>query len=286
MSLARRSAFGLLLWAAASAAAQELPIPAPGTAAWQPLAFPKIERHTRYTPASEEGAAVLRAESECSASGLLHPLRGVDLAKTPLLRWRWRVEEGLAPANERRKDGDDFAARVYVTFAFEPERASLLERAAHRLGVAVYGEELPGSSLTYVWASREPVGARWPNPFTGSAQMIVAESGAAPGWRAAEADLLADYERSFAHPAPAPLFLALMTDSDNRCLRARASYADFRLAPRPRLGAGDSRRPHVKSSTASQTASKRARSKPVPVVSQSKCGGSVLASSKCPITSR
>jgi hypothetical protein len=105
--------------------------------------------------------------------------------------------------------------------------------------------------------------------------MIVAESGAAPGWRTAEADLLADYERSFGHPAPAPLFLALMTDSDNRCLRARASYADFRLAPRS-----------TKSSTRPQTDSKRARSKPVPVVSQSKCGGSVLASSKCPITSR
>jgi len=236
MSLARGAAFGVLLGLAAGAAAQELPIPAPGTGAWQPLAFPKIERHTRYTPAREGGAAVLRAESECSASGLLYPLRDVDLARTPLLRWRWRVDEGLAPADERSKAGDDFAARVYVAFVFEPGRASLLERATRRLGVALYGEELPGSSLTYVWASHEPAGARWANPFTASAQMIVAERSATAGWRAAEADLLADYERSFGGPAPAPLFLALMTDSDNRCARARASYADFRLAPRPSAG--------------------------------------------------
>jgi hypothetical protein len=276
MSLARGSALGLLLGLAASVAAQELTIPPPGTAGWQPLAFPKIERHTRYTTASEDGRGVLRAESECSASGLLHPLRSVDLAKTPLLRWRWRLDEGLAAADERSKDGDDFAARVYVTFAFEPERASLLERAARRLGAAVYGEDMPGSSLTYVWSSGEPVGARWPNPFTASARMIVAASGASSEWRSAEVDLLADYQRSFGHPAPAPFFLALMTDTDNRCLRARASYADFRFAPRSR----------TKSSTPSHTDSKRARSKPLPVVSQSKCGGSVLASSKCPITSR
>jgi hypothetical protein len=232
MRLVRSSALGLLLALAGGAGAQELPIPAPGTDGWQALAFPKIERQTRYVSASEDGAALLRAESECSASGLLYPLRGVELARTPILRWRWRVDEALPPADERSQDGDDFAARVYVAFAFEPERAGLLERASRRVAAAVYGEEMPGTSLSYVWVSREPAGARWPNPFTASAQMIAAESGPAGSWRRAEADLLADYERSFGHAAPAPLFLALMTDSDNRCARARASYADFRLAPR------------------------------------------------------
>ena len=231
MSIARRTVLLLLLSVAATATAEERPIPASG---WQPLAFPKIERQTRYRMVSEGGAMLVQAESDCSASGLLQPLRDVDLAKTPLLRWRWRVEEGLAPRDERSKGGDDFAARVYLTFAFEPERASLFERAAHQLGSSVYGKQIPGTSLTYVWASREPAGARWPNPFTTSAQMIAAASGPSGDWREAEVDLLADYERSFGHPPPAPHFLALMTDSDGGCGRARASYADFRFAGRPR----------------------------------------------------
>ena len=264
MALARFCAIGLLVSFATGAAAQDVAIPAPGTEAWQPLSFPKIEQHTRYTPASEDGRPVLRAESDCSASGLLYPLRNVDLAKTPLLRWRWRIDEALAAADERTKAGDDFAARVYVSFAFEPERASLLERATRRLASVVYGETLPGSSLAYVWTSREPVGARWPNAYTAAAHMIAAASGAPAGWRDAEADLLADYQRSFSHPAPAPLFLALMTDTDNRCLRARASYADFRFVSRPRAAGGS-----TKSSTRRHTDSKCARLKPVPVVSQS-----------------
>ncbi len=232
MSLARCCAIGLLASLATAAAAQEVAIPAPGTEAWQPLTFPKIDRHTRYTTANEDEALVLQAESECGASGLLFPLRGVDLAQTPLLRWRWRIDEGLAPADERAEAGDDFAARVYVSFTFEPERASMLERAARDLAGAVYGESMPGTSLTYVWTSREPVGARWPNPYTAASQMIAAATGAPAGWREAEADLLADYQRAFSHGAPAPLFLALMTDTDNRCLHARASYADFRFASR------------------------------------------------------
>lgn len=224
--LALAAALGL----AAGAGAQEVALPPEG---WQPLAFPKIERRTRYATEREDGTAVIRAESECAASGLLHDLAGVELARTPLLRWRWRVDAGLPPADERGKAGDDFAARVYVAFPFEPERASLLERAARRIARAVWGESLPGSALTYVWSSSAPVGARWPNPYAATSRMIVAASGPAAGWREVEVDLLADFEREFSRPPPPPLFLALMTDTDDRCLAARAAYADFRFSPRP-----------------------------------------------------
>ncbi|MEN8158905.1 MAG: DUF3047 domain-containing protein [Myxococcota bacterium] len=216
-----------------SALGQERTLPAPGLAPWQALAFPRIERQTRYTADDEQGRPVLYAESECSASGLLLPLEDADLAATPRLRWRWRVDESPAPADERSRAGDDFAARVYVSFVFEPEHATLLERARRRLAATLYGETLPGTSLTYVWSAHEPVGAHWPNPFTEASRMRVATSGPAGTWTPVEVDLLEDYERAFGRPAPAPLFLALMTDSDNGCSRARAGYADFRLAPRP-----------------------------------------------------
>jgi hypothetical protein len=229
MSRVRRLGLALWLALAPGAAAQPIEIPADG---WQPLAFPKIERRTRYEAVNEDGVAVIRAESECSASGLLHDLSGIGLAKTPLLRWRWRVDEGLPAADERAKGGDDFAARVYVAFAFEPERANFFERASRRIASAVWGEALPGSALTYVWSSSASAGARWPNPYTASSRMIVATSGPAAGWAEVEVDLLADYAREFGRPPPAPLFLALMTDTDDRCLRARAAYAGFRFAPR------------------------------------------------------
>ncbi len=51
-------------------------------------------------------------------------------------------------------------------------------------------------------------------------------------WRVEEVDLLADYERLVGAETPAPLFLALMTDSDNTCREARAFYADFQLLGR------------------------------------------------------
>jgi hypothetical protein len=216
---------------AATASASEVVLPAPGGPAWQPLEFSKIPRHTRYKVV-DEGRA-LRADSRCAASGLLLPLDGVDLRATPRLRWRWKVETPIdASADERSKQGDDFAARVYVAFAFEPERASLWERARRRLGTALHGEDLPGSALNYVWTRAEPAGATWPNPFVASSAMLSRGSGAPEAWRVEEVDLLADYARLFGVEAPAPLFLALMTDTDSTCREARASYADFRLLGR------------------------------------------------------
>jgi hypothetical protein len=148
---------------AAAASASEVALPAPGGPAWQPLEFSKIPRHTRYELVDAGGA--LRADSQCAASGLLLPLDAVDLRATPRLRWRWKVEKPIgATLDERSKSGDDFAARVYVAFAFEPERAGVWERARRRLGAALYGEDLPGSALNYVW-SRGEFGAEAPVPL-------------------------------------------------------------------------------------------------------------------------
>ncbi len=231
----RRAALALLAGALAAraAVALDLALPAPGTAEWQPLEFPGIPQHTRYEFVEVGQGYALRAVSECAASALVLPLEGIDLRKTPRLRWRWKVEMALdAPSDERAKEGDDFAARVYVTFAFVSERAGLLERARHHLGASLYGDRLPGSAINYVWTRAEPLGAIWENPFAPTSKMVSLGRGTLNDWRDEEVDLLADYERLFRAAAPAPLFLALMTDSDNTCQEARAFYADFRLLGR------------------------------------------------------
>ena len=43
-------------------------------AGWQPLAFPRIERHTLYRLVEDEGRVAVRAEADASASGLIRRL--------------------------------------------------------------------------------------------------------------------------------------------------------------------------------------------------------------------
>lgn len=224
----------LLLPSCLTAAQESRALPPPGLEPWVALRFPKVEQPTRYELIQDTAAGLsLRSESECGASGYVLPLEDVDLTRTPRLGWRWRIHQGLQIADERTRSGDDFAARVYVLFAYDPARASFLEQLARRAAKLLYGRELPGEAINYVWASSAPVGERWPNPFSDAAHMVTLQTdSASPGstsWRSEDVDLLADRSAILGEPLPRIEAIAVMTDTDNSCTRASAEFADFRL---------------------------------------------------------
>ena len=212
--------------------AAEVVLSAPGTDGWKALNFPKIERHTLYTPVHVDDLDAVRAQSDCAASALYLPAEHIDLTQTPRLHWRWKIERGLQIADERAKTGDDFAARVYVVFRFDPAHASLWERVQHALGTRIYGDVIPGNTINYVWSSHQPKGARWTSPYTASSNLVSLGEGPLPQWTEEVVDLAADYTAFFDHELPPLLAVAVMTDSDNTCQRATAYYADFRFVSR------------------------------------------------------
>ena len=200
--------------------------------AWKPFTFGNIDKHTVYSVV-EEDSGWLRAESECAASARMIRLEDVDLAKTPVLHWRWRVDRPLTIEAERTKAGDDFAARVYVMFRFEPDKASFLQRLRHRVGSAAYAVEAPGSALSLVWSSREPEGAHWKSPYGDESAMLVVAGGRqrqTGTWYRESLDIASAYRASFATDPPPLLALAVMTDADNSCGKATAGFADFHFS--------------------------------------------------------
>ncbi|MCH7644872.1 MAG: DUF3047 domain-containing protein [Myxococcales bacterium] len=212
-----------------SAGVDEIPLPTPGSGDWRPLVFRGIANQTRYTLETFEGMKVAKAESGCGASGLVLRPDAIRLDQTPLLSWRWRVDRGLDVSEEQTKAGDDFAARVYLLFELDKSRASTLQRLRHRLAKLIYGEDIPGSALNFVWTSRLPVGTVWDNPFEPSSKMIALAQGANTGWRRETVDVVARYRELFGTPIPRLLGLAIMSDSDNSCQRTEARFADFKF---------------------------------------------------------
>ncbi len=170
-----------------------------------------FEGETRYRIVEDEGTMVLEAESEAGASSL-YLEREIDLAARPMLEWRWKIEAPLAVADERVKEGDDFAARVYVVAP----------------GEGLFG--LP-TAISYVWSGSAPVGADWPNPFTSKVRMVVVESGPAGAgeWRRYRRDVREDFRRLFGLEVDELEGVAVMTDSDNSRQQARAWYGDILL---------------------------------------------------------
>ena len=212
--------------------AAEVLLAPPGSEAWRPLTFSSVKRGTKYRPVTIDGQQVIRADAVCSASALYLPV-DVDLDRTPRLRWRWKVARGLVAHDERVKGGDDFAARVYVMFRFDRSRASVWDRIRHDFGQRIYGNELPGNAINYVWSSREPAGSTWDNPHASASKMISLGAGRSTDWKTEEVDIVADYAAAFGESPPPVLGFALMSDSDNSCQKTTAYFADFQLDGAP-----------------------------------------------------
>ena len=203
-------------------------IPGEAVTGWQPMTFEKIPVHTRYRLVADHGRTVLRADSQASASGLVNAV-DIDPKAYPVLSWRWKVNRILDKGDVTKKSGDDYAARIYITFAEAPENRSLLERAKLAAIRMVYGQTPPSAALTYAWGNRVPVGSMYPNPYTSRVQMIAVDSGPAHvnQWRSVRRNIVEDFERAFGREPPRISGIAVMTDSDNTGESATAWYGDI-----------------------------------------------------------
>lgn len=203
---------------------------APGAqvSGWEPMTFDKIESHTRYALVADDGRTVVRADSSASASGLIQPIQ-IDPNDFPILTWDWKVSNIIESGNVTKKSGDDYAARIYITFAEAPEQLSFFQRTTAAVINAFYGRAVPAAALAYVWGNRAEVGSIHTNPYTDRLQIIVVESGPAKlnHWRPARRNIVEDFRQAFGTDPPPISGIAIMTDTDQTGESATAWYGDI-----------------------------------------------------------
>ena len=176
----------------------------------KPVTFWNRPRHTEFALVADEGRTVLRARADASTSGLAREV-AIDPRRTPLLAWRWKVMRLISKSDMASKEGDDFPARLYLTF------------------------DDPRRSLCYVWDARRAVGTIAANAYSERVQMVVAASGAAQlgRWVTLERDWTADSRRAFGAEAPAADGVAVSADTDNTGESAESYFGDVVFRSRP-----------------------------------------------------
>lgn len=182
-----------------------------GIKGWESKSF---KGSTEYRLVQEDGRTVLKAHAKAAASGLTKKIK-FNPHIHRYLKWSWKIAGTIADGNELTKQGDDYAARVYVIFSgrfFWQMRA-----------------------LNYIWANKLPKGRFVPNAFTSNAMLLAVESGSAKAgkWVSEERDILADFRRVFGEDPPDAGGIAIMTDTDNTGAEATAWYGDITLSTKP-----------------------------------------------------
>ena len=202
-------------------------------APWRLVRFDEKIPATQYRVRKWDGIAAIEAVAVRSMALLARPV-AVDLAATPVLCWRWRIDAPLASADTAQKSGDDYAARVYITFKLADSGMSFSTRMKLKIGRAIYGPDAPDAALNYVWDNRYPVGTQRWNAYTDRARMIVVESGSrrAGQWVIEQRDIQADFTANFNVKEARLTSLAIASDTDNTGETAHAGFADLHLVPR------------------------------------------------------
>ncbi|MFN1833691.1 DUF3047 domain-containing protein [Balneola sp. MJW-20] len=175
-----------------------------------------IRNEYKYQVMSENGNKFLNYNGQ-SGKHLNYPLANkdnIDIYKTPVLHWRWRIHEIPEGANEDDSDRNDTAASIYVVFD---------------LGKVLF-KKVP-KSIRYTWSSTLPEGKEM-SKFYGNQKIIVIGSGDdnAGKWQTFERNIVEDYRRLFGDKPPAkPLAILILSDGDSTRKNANADYDDIFL---------------------------------------------------------
>lgn len=168
---------------------------------------------TVYRVVPEGQGQVLRAESKGTASGLVLKYE-YDVKEFPVLSWRWKVSNIINKGDERIKEGDDYAARVYIVL---PHWIPFKTR-----------------SINYIWANKLGLGECVPNAFYAKAMMCAVQSGKEKTgtWITEQRNVYEDFRRLFNEEPPKAGAIAIMTDTDQTGESATAWYDDIRIERR------------------------------------------------------
>lgn len=175
-------------------------------ASWEERSF---KGNTHYELVQDNGVQVLKGQTRGQAS-VLYKERSIDLDKTPIVNWSWKIDKTYDGIDERTRGGDDYPARLYV--------------------VAKVGF-LPWETLAinYVWASNTEIGESWKNPFTDKAIMVVVDSGDmnAGKWTMHSRNVAQDFKNLFGKNIDEINGYAVMVDGDNSGQEATSWFGEI-----------------------------------------------------------
>lgn len=163
----------------------------------------------------DEGSRVLHLASHNDRATITRDLHGrISLARTPILRWRWKVIAAPTGGDARRRETADQAAQLYVTW---PRPPALLRSRI----------------IGYAWDTSAPAGSRFPSQKTGTVTYVILRSGTADlgRWVEERRDVRADFRAIYGEDPSDPGAITLSIDSNDTHSRAESLIGPIRFSP-------------------------------------------------------
>jgi hypothetical protein len=152
-----------------------------------------------FTLVEQEGRKVLHLKSAGDGSTISKEIKGkINLKETPILEWTWKATALPQGADARKKDTDDQAAQLYVTWPRFPEAVR-------------------SRIVGYIWDTTAPAGAVFKSQKTGTVTYFVLRSGPAElgKWLTERRNVREDFKKAYGEEPEDPGILSFGIDSDD-----------------------------------------------------------------------
>jgi len=152
-----------------------------------------------FTIVEDSGRKVLHLKSASDSSNISKEIKGkVTLKETPILEWSWKVVALPKGADSRKKETDDQAAQIYVTWPRFPEAVR-------------------SQIIGYIWDTTAPVGTIVKSQKTGTVTYVVVRSGSADlgKWITERRNVREDFKQIYGEEPDDPSVVSFGIDSDD-----------------------------------------------------------------------
>ena len=204
---------------------------------WRAVGLPRNKAPmAQLDIASIEGVRALRLQTDKSYGTLVHELPGGVPGLDATIKWRWRLDQPIANADLRKKEGDDAALKVCVMFDMPLEQVPFGERTVLRLARSLSSELLPAATICYISDRSLATGTALPNIYSRRVRSIIVDGQSSPlaQWRPHERRISADFLRLFGDESkvvPPVLAVVVGADTDNTGGSSLGYIADLMFNP-------------------------------------------------------
>ena len=203
------------VWAAGSVVIEDWSSQKVGTTGippgWEPQRWgsPKYD----FTVVEDGGHQVLQLRSAKDSSNISKNIKGkVSLKETPILEWTWKAVTLPKGGDSRRKETDDQAAQIYVTWPRFPEAVR-------------------SQIIGYIWDTTVPAGTIVKSQKTGTVTYVVVRSGPSElgKWITERRNVLEDVKKIYGSTPEDPSIVSIGIDSDDTNSTAESYMGTIRF---------------------------------------------------------
>jgi hypothetical protein len=152
-----------------------------------------------FTVVEDEGRRALHLRSRNDSSTITREFPGeVDLHRTPILEWSWKVVTLPAGGDSRRKETDDQAGQVYVVWPRFPKMVR-------------------SRIIGYIWDTTAPAGTVVRSEKTGMITYVILRSGpdGLGRWITERRNVVEDFRRIYGEEPDSPGAVSIAIDSND-----------------------------------------------------------------------